>query len=199
MDLQTLRAQVRDLVSESSSNLSDSTLNDLVERATQRIESDYSNDYGAKPRQMMESTSGTITATGFPLPSDWLRARSVSIGDATLRYTAPENLPQESQKQDATVRLVYYKKLDKLVNDTDTNWLLDLASRVYVYATAIEYSLWNREDGQEAKYTSFYVDARDQTARANSPRPSGGFQRSKGEQMGYYSIIGSNMVFGYTY
>ena len=200
MDLITLRDQVRELVEETSSNLTDSVLNDLIERATQRIEADYATDTVPTPRQMMERDSGTITANGYPLPSDWLRARSVSIGDIILRYAPPEKMPQESQNEDATVSLIYYANIPKLVNDTDTNWLLDIASRVYVYATVIEYTLWNADSQVDrAEYVGAYRDARDATGRANSPRASGGWQRAKGEQRGHYSIVGSNMIFGYSY
>lgn len=199
MDLQTLRDQVRDLVSEDSTNLPDSTLDDLIERATQRIETDFTDDYGVTPRQMVAKTSGTITEDGFLLPSDWLRARSVSIGDSILRYVPPEKIPQTSQGVDSTVNLVYYQKLDKLVNDTDTNWLLDTASRVYVYGTAIEYARWNKDANDEVVYAGYYKDAIDKTSRANSPRPSGGFGRAKGRQLGEYTIIGDYMVFGYSY
>lgn len=200
MDLQTLRDQVRELLSESSANLSDAVLNDLIERATQRIESDYTSDYGAVPRQMVSSVSGTITDTGYPLPADYLRPRSVSIGDSTLRYVAPELMPQTSQQVDATVSIVYYKRLDKLVNDTDTNWLLDIASRVYVYGTAVEYTMWNRESFQDRDaYANVYTESRKQTGRSNSPRSAGGWQRAKGNQQGSYSIVGENMIFGYTY
>ncbi len=201
MDLQTLRTQVRELIEEKdTSNLTDSVLNDLIERATQRIESDFADDYGVTPRQMISTDSGTITASGYPLPSDWLRARSVSIGDSILRYAPPEKMPQESQNQDATVNLVYYANIPKLVNDTDTNWLLDIASRVYVYGTVIEYTFWNAEsDIDRNSYINAYIDAREKTGRANSPRPSGGWQRAKGEQRGHYSIVGSNMIFGYSY
>lgn len=201
MDLATLRSQVREIVEEKDTvNLTDAVLNDLVERSTQRIETDYADDYGVTPRQMMASDSGTILSAGYPLPSDFMRARSVRIGSSTLRYIAPESLPAETQQQDATVDIIYYANIPKLVNDTDTNWLLDIASRVYVFATLIEYTLWNAESDIDRGTTAeLYTDARDKTARANSPRPSGGFQRAKGEQRGHYSIVGSNMIFGYTY
>ena len=185
------------MYSECPSNLSDSILNDLIENATQQIESDYATDTVPTPRQMMERDSGTITANGYPLPSDWLRARSVSIGDATLRYAPPEKMPQESQNQDATVNLTYYAKIPSLVNDTDTNWLLDLASRVYVYCGCVQVAYWNKDD--PSPWLGYYRDARDATGRANSPRSSGGWQRAKGEQRGHYSIVGANMIFGYSY
>ncbi len=199
MTLATLRNQVRDVVKDfDTGNLSDSTLDDLIERATQRIETDYADDYGTTPRQMIEKLSQTVLSTGWPIPSDWLRARAVRIGNQTLRYTAPENMPDEVQQEDATLVATYYKKLDRLVNDTDTNWLLDTASRVYVYATAIEYAIWNKSELEDkGGYMAEYVSARDATARANSPRPSGGFGRQSGHQQGYYTIVGTNLIPGY--
>lgn len=200
MDLATLRDQIRDLLSETSGSLSDSSLDELIERATQRIESDYTSDYGATPRQMVASTSGTITTTGFALPSDYLRARSVKIGDSVLRYTAPEVMPSESEQVDATVNILYYARIPKLVNDTDTNWLLDIASRVYVFATCVEYTMWHRESMQDKEsFASVYEEARDATGRSNSPRSAGGFQRGKGQGGGFYTVVGENMVFGFRY
>ena len=199
MDLQTLRAEVRDLLSEDSSNLSDPTLDTLIERATQRIESAYGNDYGVTPRQMISYTTGTISADGLQLPSDFLRARVVKIGDNHYRYQPLENMPNTTAGEDSEVHLTYYAKLDKLSADTDTNWLLDLASRVYVYGTAIEYTLWNREsEGDRARYIEEFSNALEETGRANSPRPSGGFGRSKGRQHGFYSVRGDYMIFGYS-
>jgi len=200
LDLATLREQVRELLSETVGNLPDSTLNDLIERATQRIESDYTNDYGPVPRQMIEMDSGTITDTGFALPSDFLRARTVRIGDSTLRYTSPESIPSTSEGVDSTVDIVYYARLAKLVNDTDTNWLLDIASRVYIYATAVEYTMWDSESLQNKdSYANVYTEAMKQTGRSNSPRSAGGWMRGKGHQAGFYSIVGENMIFGYRY
>lgn len=200
MDLKTLRDDVRDLLDETSGNLSDPVLNTLIERATQRIEADFADDYGETPRQMITAINGTIAATGFALPSDWLRARSVKIGDAILRYVAPELMPNESSGEDSTVYLVYYARIPKLVNDTDTNWLLDIASRVYVYATAVEYTLWNKEAAQDrANYQQEYMMASDTTARSNSARSSGGFQRFKAQMQGTYSVVGDNMIFGYQF
>ena len=196
MTLQTLRNQVRDLLSEDAENLPDATLNDLIERASQRIESDYTKDTNVTPRQMIVSTSGTITSTGFPLPSDWLRARVVRIGDYILRYVSPEMVPVVSEQQDATVEIYYVRTIPKLVNDTDTNWLLDLAARVYLYATAVEYCYWNdEEETTRQRYLNAYGEARDGTGRANSPRPVGGWKRGISNQRGHYTIVGSNMVF----
>ena len=201
MDLATLRSQVRELVEEKdTANLTDAVLNDLIERATQRIEADYTDDYGATPRQMMATASGTITSTGFALPSDFLRARAVRIGNATIRYASPEMLAATSEQEDSTVDIVYYARLPKLVNDTDTNWLLDIASRVYVYATVIEYTMWNVEtEIDKNSYASVYTEAKDQTGRSNSPRSAGGWQRNKGHHQGHYTVIGENMVFGDLY
>jgi hypothetical protein len=197
LDLATLRSQVRELVSETVGNLPDSTLDDLIERATQRVEVDYSDDRGSKPRQMLGQLSGTVTSNGLALPADFQRARTVRIGSRNMRYTALENMPTETAQVDADVTGSYYKRIDKLVNDTDTNWLLDIGSRVYVYATAIEYTFWNKESIQDrSEYRSEYIDAAKTLARANSPRPAGGFGRSAGHVGGYYSINGDYMVFG---
>jgi hypothetical protein len=197
LDLATLRDQVRELLSETVGNLPDPTLNVLIERATQRIEVDYADDRGAKPRQMLGQLTGTVTSDGLALPSDFQRARTVRIGSRNMRYTALENMPAETAQVDADVTGAYYKRIDKLVNDADTNWLLDIGARVYVYATAIEYTFWNKDSMQDREsYRSEYRDAAGTLARANSPRPAGGFGRSSGHIGGYYSINGDYMVFG---
>ncbi len=168
-----------------------------MEYATERIESDYSDGFDAKPRQMLARTSGTVTSSGLALPSDFLRAKTVRIESRNYRYTALENIATESSQVDATANLIYYKKLDRLVNDTDTNWLLDLASRVYVYATAIEYTLWNDEAAEDRnKYTEQYMDAALTTARANAPQPSTAWGRSTDHVGGVYSIDGNYIIFG---
>lgn len=197
MDLSTLRDQVRDLVSETVGNYPDSTLDGHIENATQRIEVDYSDDRGTKPRQMLGQLTGTVTYLGLALPTDFQRARTVRIGSRNFRYTSLENMATDTSQVDADVTGAYYKRIPKLINDTDTNWLLDIASRVYVYATAIEYTYWNKESQQDrASYQAEYRDAAKTVARANSPRPAGGFGRSSGVVGGYYSINGDYMVFG---
>jgi len=185
------------MLSETVGNYPNATVDDHIERATQRIEVDYADDYGAKPRQMIGQLTGTVVAEGLLLPTDFQRARTVRIGSRNMRYTALENMPTETANVDAAVTGAYYKRIPKLVNDTDTNWLLDIGSRVYVYATAIEYTYWNKESVQDrAGYQSEYKDAAKTLARANSPRPAGGFGRSHGHIGGYYSINGEHMIFG---
>ena len=122
---------VANRLSEDPANLTDSTLDTLIERATQRIESAFGNDYRVTPRQMIEATTGTIGAQGLALPSDFLRARVVKIGDNHHRYRPLEDMPSDSAGEGTEVRVTYYKRLDKLVNDTDSNWLLDIAVRAW--------------------------------------------------------------------
>lgn len=196
MDLSTLRTQVRTLLSETVGNLPDSTLDDQIERATQRIEVDYSDDRGAKPRQMLGQLTGTVTSLGLLLPSDFQRARTVRIGSRNMRYKSLESMPTETAQVDGAVTGAYYKRIPKLVADTDTNWLLDIASRVYVYATAIEYTFWAKDATERAGYKREYRDAAVTVARANSPRPAGGFGRGSDRVGGFYSINGDYMIFG---
>ena len=198
-----MRDEVRDLLKESEAqgNYPNSTLNQHIEYATQRIESDFiSDEYDMKPRQMLARASGLVTSSGFALPSDLLKPKTVRIGSRNFRYTSLENISTESSQVDSTVNLVYWKKLEKLVNDTETNWLLDIASRVYVYATAIEYTYWNKESVQDrAEYMKEYGDCAATTARANAPQPSTGFGRSSDHIAGYYSIDADYIVFGQVY
>ena len=190
MDLQTLRDQVRDLLSESSSNLSDSTLNDLIERCRQRAEADFADDYGTAPRFMMAKYSGQVFEifNGVPIPPDCLRIKTVKIGNSILRYVPIENVQTTTAAIGSTVDLDYLQSIPNMTQDTDTNWLLDNASRVYVYGTALEYAYWNREPEGRVLYDQAYREAVEKTARAFSYRPSGGFKRSRGREYGAYSI-----------
>ncbi len=190
MDLQTLRDQVRDLVSEESVNLTDSTLNDLIERCRQRAEADFADDYGTAPRFMMAKYSSQVFEifNGVPIPPDCLRIKTVKIGDSVLRYVPIENVQTTTAGIGSTVDLDYLQKIPNLTQDTDTNWLLDNASRVYVYGTALEYAYWNREAEGRAVYHQAYTEAVEKTSRAFSYRPSGVLRRSKGRQNGTYSI-----------
>lgn len=194
-NLQTLRDDVRDTLSETSGNLSDPTLNRLIRMATAKLERDLADDGRTKPRQMLAFTTITTDSNGIlTLPADWLRARSVRSGDTLYKYVSTEKLTDKGLLEDTDVDLTYYQRLPALT-DTTSNWLLDIAEDLYIYASCMQYAPWNKENG--TVYENFYNDGLDTVCRSNGATPTGGMiQQKRPQYNGFYTIYGESMVFG---
>lgn len=194
-NLQTLRDDVRDTLSETSGNLTDSTLNRLISMGTSKLERDLVDDGRSTPRQMLESTTITTDSNGIlTLPDDWLRARSVQFENNVYKYVSAEKLKDKGLLEDSDIAVTYYQRLEALT-DTTSNWLLDIARDIYIYASCLQYAPWAKENGEV--YENFYVDGLDTVCRSNSARPTGGMiQQKRPKYNGFYTIYGNSMVFG---
>ncbi len=194
-DRSTLRDDVRDTLSESSTNLTDSTLNRLITMATAKLERDLVSDARPKPRQMLGNVGLYTDSFGFlELPSDWLRARTVKSGDTLYKYVSTEKLTDKGLLENTLIDLNYYQRLPALT-DASSNWLLDIAPDLYIYATCLQYSPWNKENGNV--YGQYYADGVESVCNSNGATPTGGMiQQKRAKYGGFYTIYGETMAFG---
>lgn len=123
-------------------------------------------------RQMLTATTLDVNAELVALPDDYAEWRALALstsnGPMPVRYVTPDRanllMPPETDQpayfsvegtslrfipapdQDYTARLLYYATLPVLSADVTTNWLLEEAPDVYLYATLIEAAPYLRDD-----------------------------------------------------
>lgn len=194
-NLQTLRDDVRDTLSETVGNLTDTTIDRLIRMATAKLERDLVDDGRTKARQMLAFVTLTTDSAGIlTLPDDWLRPRSVVSGDTLYKFVSGERLTDRGLLEDSDVDLNYYQRLPALT-ETASNWLLDIAEDLYIYASCLQYAPWAKENG--TVYENFYDDGLESVCRSNSAQPTGGMiQQKRARYNGFYTIYGNSMVFG---
>ncbi len=66
---------------------------------------------------------------------------------------------------DRTIRLMYREKMPDLVNDTDTNFLLQEHEALYLYGCLVELAPFRREDARALTWAAYYEDAADEYKR----------------------------------
>ncbi len=199
-DRSTLRDDVRDTLSEDDVNLSDSQINRMIRLATRKLERDLVSEKRPNPRQMLARLTGTTSSEGvLALPSDFLRARSVRIDDTIYKYVSSEKIQIQDAPADTEVDGTYYQKLVDLT-DTTSNWLLDTADDLYIWATCLQYAPWNKDGEDLTVYGGLYTDGLDSVCKANSLRPTGGMiQQTRVKYKSWYTVIGESMYFGRAY
>lgn len=199
-DRSTLRADVRDTISECASNLTDDTLNRMIRLATRKLERDMVSEARPNPRQMLAQLTGTTSSSGvLALPSDFLRARSVKIDDTVYKYASSERIKIQDSPADTEVNGSYYQRLTDLT-DTTSNWLLDIADDLYIWATCLQYAPWNKDGEDLSVYGGLYTDALQTVCKSNALRPTGGMiQQKRVNYRSWYTIIGDSMYFGRAY
>ncbi len=192
---QTLRDDVRDTLSEVSQNLTDTTLNRLISMGTDKLGRDLVADERTKPRQMMAYSAITTDSNGIlTLPSDYFRARSVRADDTLYKYVSSEKLSERGILADTEVQLTYYQRLPALT-DTTSNWLLDIALDLYIWACCLQYAPWAKENA--TIYDALYYDALAGVCESNGVTPTGGMiQQKRPQYNGFYTVYGESMDFG---
>ena len=199
-DRSTLRSDVRDTLSEEDTvNLTDDSLNRMIRLATRKLERDLISEARPNPRQMLAQLTGTTSSSGvLTLPSDFLRARSVRIDDTIYKYASSEKIKIQDSPANTAVDGTYYQKLTDLT-DTTSNWLLDTAEDLYLWATCLQYGPWNKDE-DTAEYGVLYTDALNSVCKSNALRPTGGMiQQKRVSYKSWYTIIGDSMYFGRAY
>ena len=191
MSLSALRTSLRTLVDDTYA--SDSELNDIISRATRKLERDFLLDDGAKPRQSMEYVELTVDTDGLELPADFLRARTVKIGNTSFRSASADKVGM-NQQDGATVQLYYYTKVPDLTEST-SNWVYDVAPDLMLYASALQWAIHYRAENLPV-YDTMYSDALATVRAVNSAKPTGSWIQQKGRPYGgFYSIVGNTMRF----
>ena len=193
MSLSLLRSDLKELLDDDY--VSDDEANRMIARAEKKIERDLIADGTYKPRQVLASAELTTTDSGITLPADFMRARQVKLGTNNLRYASADKMRSGSTPEGSTVYLTYYARMPALGEST-SNWLYDLADDVYLYASAVQHVLYNRDDARVQLWSSVYMDAIAALKQSNAPQPTGGWIQHSGRPYnGLYTIEGDTMRF----
>jgi hypothetical protein len=167
-NLSELRTQVASWVNRT--DLTTAQLNQFVSAA----ESDIRNDVEVREGQI--TVSGSISSGTFSAPTGFLYARVVTVDDHVLNYLAPSAYMQKVDEEYTTgyytienetfkvlggvsYELTYYGTLSALAADADTNWLLENAPNVYLWAACKYASVFLRDTEGAAGFHSLYREA----------------------------------------
>ena len=133
--------------------------------------------------QMEQRSEALIDDRFLTLPSDWLSTIRVTVDEAgakplqlcsrdemhTLRannldvsgtpcyysHVAGELELYPTPDQEYSITLLYQQKIPDLASNS-TNWLLDIAPDLYLYATLLETAIYLRDDDRIAAYASIF-------------------------------------------
>ena len=114
----------------------------------------------------MEARANTVISKNFVmLPEDCLEIRTVQIGDrGPMRFNTLQELDYDSGQtpkfsifdnqleirpevpDDTEIEIVYYAGVSPLVEDTDSNCIMDKYPFVYLYACMLEATLYIQDD-----------------------------------------------------
>ena len=72
------------------------------------------------------------------------------------------------------VEITYYQTVPPLVNDTDTNWLLDEAPDVYLYGMLYAFAQFLVDDARVPMWESAFITGMKELERARERREYGG-------------------------
>lgn len=156
-----------------------------VELATKRLSREL------RMPEMEALSTTTVIAEWTALPEDFQEIRSIYSGSDVLEYRTPWQLQSMVQSNympyvpvytiadmsfriyptqtDLDVRVLYYASIPALVNDTDTNWLLDKYPDVYVECGMTDLNRWAK-DYQAAREHETYVQKFIEDSKARSRR-----------------------------
>jgi hypothetical protein len=156
-----------------------------VELATKRLSREL------RLPEMEKLATTTVIADWTELPDDFQEIRSINAGDDALEYRTPWQLQSMAQRTyrphvpvytiadmsfriyptqtDLDVRVLYYASIPALVNDTDTNWLLEKYPDVYVECGMADLNRWVK-DYAAAREHEAYVQKFIEDSKARSRR-----------------------------
>lgn len=154
---------------------------------------------GEIPRPMVaRGTSTTNDQGGVTVPPDFIRPRSMRIGNRVARYVAPEKIPNSTEGYgDQAVEMDYIQRIPELSDANPINWVLALSPNLYLYAACLFYVPWSHEPEVFGLWNSFYQDALDGCRKAFGSRPRGNINTFKGRPFNaVYTITGDQIRFG---
>lgn len=152
-----------------AANISDETVKECVQFSTHTFNYGSPNITPLRTREMVDTVALTPSSGVATLPADYLQFRSVTLATATprlLSYISPDdavslygnnaaglsnsftvvgNSLTLYPSNSSNVTLVYYQKIPELVNDADTNWVLDGHPNLYLHATLYHAALYRRD------------------------------------------------------
>lgn len=124
--------------------------------------------------------------SNIPVPPDWLEWDSLTINDRDLDYVTMDVMRGfirqgrtnsgnggvysmvggllivageiATGSADITVEATYYQRIPALVNDADTNWLLDTYPALYLYACLASACRFVKDDQRASGYSDNYAN-----------------------------------------
>lgn len=162
----------------------DTQLNTFIDQAVARIQRTLR---VPSMEKVQIYTIETETAGSLSVPNDFLALKHLYTENGTIDYVdlgtflktvdAPGNVPKiytrvqgsllikPTPPEDYTVTMIYYGEIPDLVNDTDTNFVTEIASDLLVYAAlvfATDFFFDDRRDKFEQIAVSIFNEVQDQ-------------------------------------
>lgn len=190
MDYQTLQATIQNYLHRNDLNTGGGqtvNVDTFIELGQQRMNHDLD--------LLMMQTTATLTVTDgkAPLPSDFLRMKSVRVADAGSILILQQRTLQQNGRviqnaggstgtpggyaiyggvmeitpspADTTeVDIIYTQRLAKFTNPTDTDAILTTYPNIYIYAAMVEAGPFIVDDKMAARWRSYYQE---EVARLN--------------------------------
>lgn len=146
-----IRNQIKALIARNDTT--DAIIDSFIDQAIARIQ----RTLRVPPMEKMQITTTTTTDPQIiVLPSDFLKLKHLYISNAAIEYVdvgtflktqdAPGNTPRiytriqgsyllkPTPAPGLTINMVYYGEIPDLVNDTDTNFITEIAPDLLIYA-----------------------------------------------------------------
>lgn len=113
----------------------------------------------------------TITANGVEKNLDYIaRPDDYASGSAPIGYSQESNQLRLFQASDQAYTLYYTATIPALGASVATNWLLDNAPDLYLYASALEAAKWTRDDDHLNKLMGIVPPLLDSVRRLSERR-----------------------------
>lgn len=166
-DLATLRTRL--LLWADVNDIDAETANEFIQFATHSF-NHGAPDFPALRTRDMETTVDLTPSSGVAtLPEDYLQFRSVTLASSTprlLSYVSPDDATWLYGRNSAglsnsftvvgdslslypsnasDVSMVYYAKIPELVDDTDTNWVIEKHPNLYLHGALYHLGLFRRD------------------------------------------------------
>tara|TARA_R110000751_G_scaffold24944_2_gene68235 strand:+ start:847 stop:1437 length:591 start_codon:yes stop_codon:yes gene_type:complete len=86
-----------------------------------------------------------------------LNEYTAATGGLPIAYSIIGNKVEIQPAAAVTLRIIYFRRFDMFVNDTDTNSILELNPYLYIYGALIEANSYIQDVEQRAKAVDFYT------------------------------------------
>jgi hypothetical protein len=134
----------------------------------------------------VKRATATLNAQFLTLPVDWVEGRNIQLSTdplTPLQFASIQQLDELRARHpgpghpmwyaihgtylefapapdgEYTVEMTYYKRLESMSDDTDTNWLLTYYPQAYLYGALLQAALFLRDDERLGQWKGLYEDA----------------------------------------
>lgn len=154
-------------------------------------EDDIRNDM--ESRESLQRTTGTLAADGFDAPLGYLSTRQLVVDSKVAQYLAPDAYARKVEAISTgtfytingdsfsvlngtgkTIELLYLSTVASLSGEDDTNWVLENAGNVYLWAGCKYGSVFLRDADGAAGYANLYAQAMAQLNKKERESKYGG-------------------------